>query len=216
MEKVRDGEDLRQRLVMASGEDVVAWGWGTLGMGNVFAGVTPSALVLEFVTMGMKTRELRRIPFEELEFIWATSGDASTPVFMKINLQARMTDSITGTLVLKAQAGDLMYIKFTKLPRHEKNDRAPFRITEYISQVSPEKVRLPDLSRYRTKSSFAGCLKTFMIISSITALAIALAMGLGTGQWDLALYAGLGVGVVLGAVFAPLLPVFKRIMSGRG
>lgn len=216
MEKVRNGEDLRQRLVMAAGEDVVAWGWGTLGMGNVFAGATPSALVLEFVTMGMKTRELRRIPFEELEFIHASSGDASTPVFMKINLEARMTDSMTGTLVFKARAGDLMYIKFTKLPRHEKNDRAPFRITEYISQVSPEKVRLPDLSQYRAKSSFAGCLKTFMIISSITAGAIALAMGLGTGQWDLALYAGFGVGVVLGAVIAPLLPVFKRILSGRG
>ena len=79
MDKVRNGEDLRQRLVMATGEDVVAWGWGTLGAGNVFTGVTPSAVVLEFVTMGMKTRELRRIPFEELEFIYAAKGDASSP-----------------------------------------------------------------------------------------------------------------------------------------
>ena len=215
MDKVSNGEDLRQRLVMAAGEDVVAWGWGTLGVGNVFTGVTPSAVVLEFVTMGMKTRELRRIPFEELEFIYAAKGDASTPGFLKLNLESRVADSMTGTLILKAQAGDLMYIKFSKLPRHEKNDQAPLRITEYITRITPEKVYLPDLSQYRPKSSFGGCMKTFMIIASITTVVIALAMGLGTGEWAIAVYGGIGTGVVLGAVFAPLVPLFKRMFSGR-
>jgi hypothetical protein len=216
MDKVRNGEDLRQRLVMAAGEDMVAWGWGTLGTGNVFTGVTTSALVLEFVTMGMKTKELRRIPFEEMEFIYAAKGDASTPGYLKLNIEARVADSMTGTLILKPMTDGLMYIRFSKLPRHEKNDQAPFRITEYITQIVPDKVFLPDLSQYRPKSSFSGCLKTFMIIAAVTTVLIALLMGFGTGEWDLAVFGGIGTGVVLGAVFAPLVPLFKRMLSGRG
>ncbi len=213
---MRNGEDLHQRLVMAAGEDMVAWGWGTLGTGNVFTGVTSTALILEFVTMGMKTKELRRIPFEELEFIYAAKGDASTPGYLKLNIEARVADSMTGTLILKPLTDGLMYIRFSKLPRHEKNDQAPFRITDYISQIVPDKVFLPDLSQYRPKSSFAGCLKTFMIIAAVTTVLIALLMGFGTGEWDLAVFGGIGTGVVLGAVFAPLVPLFKRMLSGRG
>ena len=212
---MRNGEDLRQRLVMSTGEDMVAWGWGTLGAGNVFTGVTSTALILEFVTMGMKTKELRRIPFEELEFIYAAKGDATTPGYLKLNIDARVADSMTGTLILKPRTDGLMYIRFSKLPRHEKNDQAPFRITDYITQIVPDKVFLPDLSQYRQKSSFGGCLKTFTIIASVTTVLIAMAMGLGTGEWSLGVYAGIGTGVVMGAIFAPLVPLFKRMFSGR-
>lgn len=216
MEKVRNGEELRQRLVQAAGEDIAAFGWGTLGMKNVFVGVTPSAVVLEFITMGMKTKELRRIPFEELDFIYAFSGDASTPRLMKLNLEARITEAMTGTLVLKTPADRIMNITFRKMPLHERNDRAPFRITEYITSIHPEKVHLPDLKARREKQPFGGCMKYFIMITGISTGIILLVLGLASGKWDMAFFAGLGTGAVLGAVFAPLIPVFKRMLTGRG
>ena len=216
MEKVTNSEELRQRLVQAAGEDVTAFGWGTLGMKNVFVGVTPSAVVLEFITMGMKTREIRRIPYEELEFIYAFSGDASTPKLMKLNLESRISEAMTGTLMLKTPTDRTMNITFRKMPRYEKNDKAPFRIIDHVTSVKPEKVQLPDLKVQREKQSFGGCMKNFVIISAVSAGVLLLALGLGTGKWDMALFGGIGTGAVLGAVFAPLLPIFKRIISGRG
>lgn len=216
MERVTNSEELRQRLVQASGENVTAFGWGTLGMKNVFVGVTASAVVLEFITMGMKTKELRRIPFEELEFIYAFKGDASTPKLLKMNLEARLTDSMTGTLMVKTSTDHILNITFRKMPRYDSNDKAPFRITDYISSTRPEKVNLPDLSLYREKQSFAGCMRNFMIIAAISSVVLIAALGFGTGKWDMALGGGIGTGAILGAVFAPLTSVFKRIMSGRG
>ncbi len=216
MEKVTNSEELRQRLVQAAGEDVTAFGWGTLGMKNVFVGVTPSAVVLEFITMGMKTKELRRIPYEELEFIYALSGDASTPKLMKLSLESRISEAMTGTLILKTPTDRTMNITFRKMPRHDRNDKAPFRITEYVSSVKPEKVQLPEQKVQREKQSFGGCMKNFVMISAVCSGVLLLGLGFGTGKWDMALAGGIGTGVVLGAVFAPLVPIFKRIISGRG
>ncbi len=216
MDKVTSGEELRQRLAMTAGEDIAAFGWGTLGVGNVFAGVTSSALVLELVTLGMRTKEFRRIPFDELEFIFPARGDASTPGYMKMNIQSGISEAMTGTLVFKELTGGVTYIGFRKMPRHDSNDRAPFRITEYISSLRPEKVFQPDLKQYRKKQSFGGCLRTFAVIWGISSVVILLALGFGTGQWETALFGGIGTGLLLGAVFAPMVPVFRRMLSGRG
>jgi len=102
------------------------------------------------------------------------------------------------------------------MPRYEKNDKAPFRIIDYVTSVKPEKVQLPDLKVQREKQSFGGCMKNFAIIFAISGGITLMAMGVGTGQWDLAIYTGIGIGAVLGGCFAPLLPIFKRIISGRG
>jgi len=216
MEKVTNSEELRQRLVQAAGEDVTAFGWGTMGMNNVFVGATPSALVMEFITIGMKTKELRRIPYEELEFIYAFSGDASTPKLLKLNLEARITEAMTGTLMLKTPTDRIMNITFRKMPRHEKNDRAPFRITEYISSVKPQKVMLPDLRNHRERQTLGGCMKNFVVIAGISSIVLLIVLGFGTGNWNMAFFGGIGTGAVLGAVFAPLVPVFRRMTSGRG
>ena len=216
VEKISNSGELMQRLQQASGEDVILCGWGTLGMKNVFAGVTPSAIFLEYVTLGLKTKELMRIPFEEIEFIWAASGDASTPALMKLNLESRINEAMTGTLLFRVPGGKLTNILFRKMPRFDKNDKTPFRITEYIASLRPELVHLPELSTVREKQSFGGCMKNFLMISAVSTVILASALGFGTGQWDMAMYGGLGTGVVLGAVFAPLIPVFKRMISGRG
>ena len=216
MEKVTNSEELQQRLSQSAGEEVLHSGWGTLGMKNVFAGVTPSALVLEFISLGMKTLEVRRIPFNELEFIYAAKGDASTPGFLKVNVQAGIEHAMTGTLVFRATTGKLTYISFRKMPRHDSNDRAPFRMTEFIASVKPEIVRQPDLKQYREKQTFGGCLRMFAIIGGISASALFLALGFGTGEWDMAMYGGIGTGLVLGGIFAPLVPVFKRMIKGQG
>jgi len=216
MEKIRNGEDLRQRLVQTAGEDVIECGWGTLGMGNVFAGVTPSAVVLEFITLGMKTKDLQRISLDELEFIYAVKGDASTPGLLKLSLESRITDAMTGTLLLKRPESRLMSLKFRKIPGHERNDQAPFRIIEFLTSVKPGIVKLPDLGQIRERQSFPGCFRSFLLLGGICSVVISIGLGLGTGKWDMALFGGAAAGLVLGAVFAPLVPVFKRILSGRG
>lgn len=216
VEKVTNGDELRQRLIQASGEEVYAWGWGSLGMKNVFVGATPSALLLEFITFSQKTKEMKRIPYDELEFIHAFKGDASTPKLLKMNLEGRINESITGTLVFKTLTDRLTYITFRKIPRHDRNDQAPFRITEHVSAVRPEKVHLPDLDQYMDKQSSGGCTRQFFVIWGITALILLLALGIGSGKWDMAFFGGIGTGMVLGAVFAPLWNVFKRIFTGMG
>lgn len=216
MAKVSNGEELRQRLVQASGEEVIQCGWGTIGMKNVFAAVTPSALFLEYITMGMQTKKIRRIPFEDFEFIWSADGDASTPTLMKINLQSRINEAMTGTLLFRTPGEKLTSILFRKMPGYEKNDKTPFRITDYTASVKPAIVYLPDLSTVREKQGFTGCMKTFAVISAISTLVLFVGLGFGTGQWDMALFGGLGTGIVLGVVFAPLAPVFKRMISGKG
>ncbi len=102
------------------------------------------------------------------------------------------------------------------MPRQDRNEGAPFRITEHITRVYPEKVYLPDLSQYGGSGSSGGCLKTFMIIAPVTAVLTALAMGLGTGEWDLAIYGGIGTGVIIGAAVSPLVSLIRRMFSRRG
>ncbi len=93
MAQVKNSEELRVRLQQASGEDVLAFGWGNLGMKNVFVALTPSALFLEFISFTGNTKDMQRISFEEIEFIYALAGDASTPKLMKLNLESRIPDA---------------------------------------------------------------------------------------------------------------------------
>jgi len=135
---------------------------------------------------------------------------------MKINLESLITEAIIGTLLFKSPGGKLTNILFRKMPGYDKNDKAPFRITEYIASVRPELVHLPKLTTVREKQGFGGCMKNFLLIAAISTAILASALGFGTGQWNMAMYGGLGTGVILGAVFAPLVPVFKRMISGQG
>jgi hypothetical protein len=109
-----------------------------------------------------------------------------------------------------------MNITFRKIPRFDKNDLTPHRITEFLTSVKPDIVKLPEPDQLREKQSFAGCMGNFLIITGVCAVVVFTVFGFFTGKWDLGIFAGLGTGVILGAVFAPLVPVFKRIISGRG
>ncbi|OPL19170.1 MAG: hypothetical protein AVO35_12015 [Candidatus Aegiribacteria sp. MLS_C] len=217
MTGIRNGEELEKRLRERSGEDITACGWGTVGTRNVLIGATPSALVLEYVTITFKEKEFRRIPFEDIELIYPAKGDSSTPKLLKLNLQGALTHAITGSLLLKLPGEKLMNITFSKLPRFNANDRAPFRIVEMVQRTRPELVRAPELSGAREPFDFGGCLKRFVLLGLVLSAAAVLVTGLATGEWgSVTLTAGIALGVLFAAIFAPLSHWFRRMLTGRG
>ncbi|MCK5785338.1 MAG: hypothetical protein KAH54_02125 [Candidatus Sabulitectum sp.] len=217
MGQVRSSEDLRVRLQQSSGEEILAFGWGTLGMKNVFVALTPSALFLEFISFTGNTKESRRISFEELEFLNAIAGDASTPKLMKLNLESRINEAMTGTLIYKERQGKLIHILFRKMPNHDSNNKAPFRITEQLAARKPELVRMPDLKNVREPQSKGGCFRRFAILTLVLTVVITLLMGFLLQEgWTMALIVGFSTAIILGGAFAPLIPVFKRMITGQG
>ncbi len=217
MQKVTNSDELRIRLEEASGESICACGWGALGVKNVFAGVTHSALILEFVSFTMKSKEIKRIPFEDFDFIFAAAGEASTPKLLKMNLQSQINDALTGTLVFKTRTDRLTYITFRKMPRYDCNNKAPFRITESIASTKPELVHMPDLAEKSEPGSKTGCFRRFFLITLVLALLLTPIFGLFMDEgWSMAVTAGLVTALVFGGIFAPLIPMFKRMLTGQG
>ncbi len=217
MSHVRNSEELRTRLMQDSGEDILAFGWGLIGMKNVFVGLTPSALFIEYVSFSGNMKETRRIALEELIFAFAQKGDASTPGLMKWNYQSRITEGLTGTLLYKENSGKLTHILFRKIPNHETNDKAPFRITEKLSAIKPELVYMPDLKSMRDKQTKGGYFRRFAVISLVvTVVLTTVFMFAAGGDWSKSATIGIAAGVILGAVFAPLIPIFKRMITGQG
>ena len=216
MDAVKNGLELSERLRQASGEDIVHCGWGMLGVGNVFVGVSSGALILEFITITYKTKLLRRIPFEEIELIHAARGDASTPGFLKLNLQGAMSHALTGTLLVKVRGEKLLNILFNKMPRFDNNDGTPFRIAEYIGSINESLVRLPESVKAREGFSAKGCFTLFAILTGVFSVLLALLLGYQNG-WDKgSMIAGGAAGVVVAAIIAPLGHWIKRMFTGRG
>ncbi|MFO7626782.1 MAG: hypothetical protein R6V62_05960 [Candidatus Fermentibacteraceae bacterium] len=216
MEGVKNGLELAERLRQASGEDIIHCGWGMLGIGNVFVGVSSGALVLEFITITYKTRLLRRIPFEEMELIYAAKGDASTPGFLKLNIQGAMSHAMTGTLLVKVRGEKLLNILFNKMPRFDRNDGTPFLIAEYVGSINESLVRPPDEADARSRFNMSGCLTLFAVLTGVFSVLLALLLGY-QNKWDEgSMIAGGVMGVVLAAIFAPLGHWIKRIFTGRG
>ncbi|MCD4707433.1 MAG: hypothetical protein K8S62_06820 [Candidatus Sabulitectum sp.] len=217
MAQVKNSEELRIRLQQAAGEDILAFGWGVLGMKNVFVALTPSAVFLEFISFTGNTKESRRIPFEELEFVYAIAGDASTPKLMKLNLESQITDAMTGTLLFKENTGKLTHILFRKMPNHDSNNKAPFRITEKLTAAKPELVHMPELKTVRKPQSKGGCMRRFAILTMIIAavLTVVFAVTLKEG-WGMASIIGFSTGVIFGGIFAPMIPIFRRMLTGQG
>jgi len=213
MSQVKNSEELRTRLLQDSGEDILAFGWGALGMKSVLVGMTTFALFLEYISFSGSMKETRRIAFDELKFVYAKAGDASTPGFMKWNYQSRITEATTGTLLYKENLGKLTHILFRKIPNHETNDKAPFRITEKLSAIKPELVYMPDLKSMRDRQTEGGCLRRFAAISLVITVVFMYAAG---DDWGKSATIGIATGVILGAVFAPLIPVFKKMITGQG
>jgi len=216
MDAVKNGSELAERLRQASGEDIVHCGWGMLGIGNVFVGVSSGALILEFITITYKTKLLRRIPFGEIELIHAARGDASTPGFLKLNLQGAMSHALTGTLLVKVRGERLLNILFSKMPRFDGNDGTPFRITEYVGSINGSLVRPPAEADARSRFSMKGCLTLFAVLTGVFSVALALLLGY-QNKWDEgSMMAGGAAGVVVAAIIAPLGHWIRRMFTGRG
>lgn len=216
MDAVKNGLELEERLRQASGEDIVHCGWGMLGIGNVFVGVSSAALILEFITVTYRTKLLRRIPFEEMELVYAAKGDASTPGFLKLNIQGAVSHAMSGTLLVKVRGEKLLNIVFNKMPRFDRNDGTPFRIAEYVGSVNESLVRPPDKADARSRFNMSGCLTLFAVLTGVFSVALAVLLG-SQNKWDEGtMIAGGIVGVVLAGVFAPLWHWIKRMITGRG
>ena len=216
MAQVKNRDELYQRLQMAVGEEILAFGWGNLGMKNVFVALSPSALFLEFVSFTGSTKEINRIPLEDIEFIYSLSGDASTPKYMKLNAHARFSDAITSTLLYKTRIGKVNYIRFSKMPFHNKNDDSAHEIIRKIMPLKPELVKEPDLKAIRKSSSKRGCLMSFLQISLGLAVVFSIIFKIALDEsWLTGLLIGSSIGLVFGAIFAPLIPIFKRILTGQ-
>lgn len=216
MAQVRNREELYQRLQVAVGEEILAYGFGNLGMKNVYVALTPSALFLEFVSFSGNTKEINRIPFENIDFIFSLSGDASMPKYMKLNAHTRINDAITSTLIFKTRIGKVNYIRFSKMPFHKRNDNSAHEIIEKLISIKPELVKEPDLKAIRKSSSKKGCLTTFLFLflgfSAIFSLVFTIALDEG---WMTGLLIGSSTGFILGAILAPFIPVFKRLFTGQ-
>ncbi len=217
MSQVTSSEELKIHLEQSAGEEILAFGWGVLGMKNVFAGLTPSALFLEFITFTGKTKDIIRVPLEELEFVYAVAGDASTPKLMKLNLQSRITEAMTGTLLYKERMGKLSHILFRKMPNHESNNMVPFRIVDQLVVIKPELVKMPDLKAVRDPQSKGGCLRRFAIITLVITVVLTVIFGITVEEgWGFSSIIGLSTGVLFGGIFAPMIPIFKRMLTGQG
>lgn len=219
MAGIKNTEELLARLTEASGESVLESGWGMMGMRNVLVGVTSTALVLEFISVTFKTKELRRIPFEEMELLCPARGDASTPTLMKINVQAAMTDAMTGTLLVKLPGEKLMNITFNMMPRFKANNKAPFRIAEIVQSANPSLIKAPDVGAAREKFDKAGCMKRFLIISAALFVPLMVMMAwVNDWRWEepFIYITGFFMAAFFGVIFAPLWHWMKRMLTGRG
>ncbi len=59
---------------------------------------------------------------------------------------------MTGTLIYRKNQGKIAHILFRKMPNHDSNNKAPFRITEKLTARKPELVRMPDLKQSGNRS----------------------------------------------------------------
>ncbi len=215
--QVSTNEELKARIQQSSGEETLAFGWGVKGIKNVYVTLTPSSLFLEFVSITGKSLDTKRITLETLEFAFAVAGDASTPGFMKFNAHSRFTDKITGTLLYKERFGKISFILFRKRPEVNNNDKAAFRITEKLTGIKPELVYLPDLKAIRKNNSEGGFLRRFILLSLLLSLVFTITFGFLLAEgWSVASIVGFSTGIIIGGIFAPLMPIFKRMLTGEG
>jgi hypothetical protein len=218
MSGVKNGEELVARLQEASGEEIIACGWGMMGMRNVFVGVTRTAVILEYISLTFKTKELVRIPFEELELVYPVAGDASTPKLMKMNLQAVVNDAMTGTLLLKTPSERLMNITFNKMPRFGSNNKTPFEIVDEVKKHRPEAVNPPEVTGARDKFDMGGCMRRFAVIAGALVVPCMVLMSwVNDWKWEpMVFVTAFFIAVFFAGIFAPLGHWFKRMLTGKG
>jgi len=214
MAMIRSSEDLENRLqgLLGHGEELIETGWGTVGAKNVLVGVTKSRLLLEYVTIGMKTKKLDEIPFSMIDAIESRKGDSTIPGWARINIHSAIMDALTTSLIVRKTGERSVHLTFRPLPRFKGNREAGLRIARVISDHRPDLPTTVDLHAERKSEGSAAVrgLKAAVITGLLFGIPFAFAGGM-TGA-----IAGFFTGAVVGGIFALFWHYLKRTVTGRG
>jgi len=210
---LRGNEDLRARMQALLGYDeaLLDAGWGAVGARSVLLGVTETRLILEYVSIGLKTKRVVEIPFDLLDAIEVRKGDSTIPGWAKINLQSAIVNALTTSLIVRKTGERSVHINFRSIPRFEGNREAGIRFARIIGNARPDIPSTVDLSVERKQDGSAGMrvLKAAIITGFLFAVPFAFAGGF---------YGALGgavSGIVVGGIFALFWPALKRTLTGR-
>jgi hypothetical protein len=211
---IRNQGDLMERLSETAGhsEEILDCGWGTVGARNVLVGVTGTRLLLEYTTIGMKTKSVDEIPFSMIEAIESRKGDSTIPGWARINVQNAILDALTTSLVVKKTGERSIHVSFRPLPGFRGNREAGLRIARVIIELRPDIADTVDLqSERKAEGSTAG--RSFRV-ALLTGILLAVPFAFIGGVPGAV--AGFFAGAVTGGVFALFWPYLRRTVTGRG
>ncbi len=208
-----DREAVGRRLrAVAGSEDLLAWGWGVLGMRNVLAGATPTRLVLETITLALRTKSVEHLEYSRLEGISAGSGDSSMPGWAKLNLGAAIAEGVTTHLVVKPSGEPPRHYLFRPMPFYGENRKAGLEIGLAISRSRPDLPTEVDLKSWRAST---GAHRSWLrwglwgAVSAAAILGIALRSPGGAA-------AGAFAGFLLGAASGLVRDMVRIALGGKG
>ena len=211
---LRGNEDLHERMQALLGYDegLLDAGWGSVGARNVLLGVTETRLILEYVSIGLKTKKVEEISFDMLDALEVRKGDSTISGWARINLQNAITNALTTSLIIRKTGEKSVHITFRSIPRFEGNREAGVRIARIIGNSRPDIPSTVDLCSERKQDGSAGMriLKAAIVTGFLFAVPFAFAGGF---------YGALGgaiSGAVVGGVFSLFWPDLKRTLTGRG
>jgi hypothetical protein len=138
--KKLDGEALRQRLSahLPAGGELLAWGWGVMGIRNVFVGASSRSLVIESVRLSLATDSLEVIDFSRIDALSAGAGDSSMPGWSKLNIESAITEAVTTHLRIWIDGGRSRHYLFRPMPFIPGNSRAGIELGKVISAARPD------------------------------------------------------------------------------
>lgn len=207
-----DSGSLRSRLqALAGSEALEACGWAVLGMRNVLVGATPTALLLETVTLSFESRSVERLEYTRIQGFQSRRGDATIPGWARINVQALLMNSMTSTLVVKPFEEPPRSYLFRPMPGLKDNREAGAGIASVLEMRAPH-ARGFDIGEYRREH---GHPLRWLRWGASCAAAGAAAMGFGLSSAAAAM-GGAFLGFVAGAAVSLAWTAMALAASGRG
>ena len=183
-------------------------------MKNVIVGATSERLILEYLTIGLRTRDVQSIPYGSLKAVEARKGDSTIPGWAKINLQLAAMSAFTTSLVIEKAGEPPFHILFRPMPGVGDNRAAAIEIGRIISESRPEIATEVTYSSVGEGGKRAGCVRALRWgVTGGIVFAIPLGFFLGDA-------AGFAAGFFTGALVVGLLsffwPMLTRGFTGRG
>lgn len=198
---IRSNEDLKRRMesFLDPGEVVISCGMGVMGTRTVLVAATDRRLLLEWVTITFRRKELQYIMYDSLEAVEGRKGESSRPAWARINLESAILDRISTSLLLKVPGERVMHIQFKPMPLFRGNGSRGPEIASVVHSQRPHVPRTIDLAAER--QSEPGCLARSLRWGAWGAIAGTALGGIAIGRTEGIL--GLGVsGFLAGGLLA--------------